>query len=166
MLPTKYYSYRQEHGVANYLGWEVVTGSGARDFHPGDIITESWLGECKTHTKFSSKLRFNADVWKKIVAEAQSKLRYPVLFTDDGSQKMEHTWCVYPYKLVSPGFDTVIVDLNIPTQTNLIVVESDLATRYRLEQGMWSTLVILKVHLGNQELGLVPLESFKRMFGN
>ena len=48
--PTKFYSERQEKYIANQLGWDVVTGSGARDCHPGDVKSDAYLGECKTHT--------------------------------------------------------------------------------------------------------------------
>lgn len=37
-MATKDYSSKQESMVAEYLGWKTVVGSGARDFHYGDII--------------------------------------------------------------------------------------------------------------------------------
>ena len=91
---TKLFSMLQEYKVAKSLGWETVTGSGARPCTPGDVIGENWLGECKTHTSDSKSIYFNHDVWEKIKSEAVSKHRRPVLFTDDGSQSLDTTWCV------------------------------------------------------------------------
>ena len=42
-MSTKDFSSVQEHSIANSLGWKVVSGSGARNFHPGDIVSESGL---------------------------------------------------------------------------------------------------------------------------
>lgn len=92
--PTKYYSTIQENNIANFLGWKVVAGSGARDLSPGDIVGESFLGECKTHTKKVDNIVFFADVWKKICEEAFSRFKYPALFVDDGTQHLENTWVV------------------------------------------------------------------------
>lgn len=92
--PTKYYSSIQENAIAKFLGWKVVSGSGARDLSPGDIIGESFLGECKTHTRPIYKVVFFADVWKKICEEASSRFKYPALFVDDGTQYIENTWVV------------------------------------------------------------------------
>ena len=91
---TKYYSSRQESYIAGFLGWETVVGSGARNFFPGDIICDDWLGECKTHTSPGHKLTFDFEVWDKIDKEAVSQNRKPVLFCDDGSQHIDKTWCL------------------------------------------------------------------------
>lgn len=91
-MPTKDFSSVQENRVADYLGFNVVSGSGARDCHPGDIIGKDWLGECKTHMSIVPRIQFKLDVWKKICDEATAKHRYPVLVVDDGSQKIDRTW--------------------------------------------------------------------------
>ena len=85
---------RLEKAVASFLGWDVVTGSGSRDFHPGDLVSENWMGECKTHTSPSSSIVFYRSHWDKICEEAYSHFKYPVLFCDNGTQKAENTWCV------------------------------------------------------------------------
>lgn len=98
--PTKYYSTIQENTIAKFLGWKVVSGSGARDLSPGDIIGESFLGECKTHVKPTDKIVFFADVWKKICEEASSRFKYPALFVDNGTQNLENTWVVvFPHSV-------------------------------------------------------------------
>lgn len=91
---TKIYSSKQEKMVADLLGWEVVSGSGAAACFPGDVIGDEWLGECKTHTEPGHKIFFSKDVWDKIKQEAVVKRRFPVLFTDDGTQKEVNTWCL------------------------------------------------------------------------
>ena len=92
-MATKDYSSKQENMIADSLGWSVVAGSGAAACYPGDIISDEWLGECKTHLSPGKKIFFSKKVWKKIQDEAMVKRRFPVIFTDDGSQKSKHTWC-------------------------------------------------------------------------
>ena len=93
-LNTKIFSSLQENRIASELGWETVSGSGARPFAPGDIISENWLGECKTHMNDAKSIYFNHDVWLKIRSEATYQHRKPIVFTDDGSQSLSNTWCV------------------------------------------------------------------------
>ena len=91
----------QEKTIAKYLGWSRVVASGSRKFYPGDIESDFWLGECKTHTKISDRVIFHKDVWIKIQNEAQSKLKHPVLFVDNGSQSVSSTYCMIPSHLVA-----------------------------------------------------------------
>lgn len=93
-MATKDYSSKQEKMVADVLGWEVVAGSGAAACYPGDVISDEWLGECKTHVEPGHKIFFSKDVWEKIKTEATVKHRFPVLFADDGTQKYKNTWCI------------------------------------------------------------------------
>lgn len=94
MKGTKEFSDKQERMIAEYLGWKQVTGSGSRNFHPGDVVGDEWLGECKTHVNSGHRITFNFRVWDKIAEEAVSQLKYPVLFADDGSQLLENTFCL------------------------------------------------------------------------
>lgn len=88
-------SSKQEHLVSKVLGWKVVLGSGSRSNHPGDVESEDWLGECKTHSSTGHKIVFRSSVWKKICEEADSKFKFPALFVDDGSQTIKHTWVMF-----------------------------------------------------------------------
>lgn len=90
----RYFSDKQEHQIAEAMGWNVVTGSGARHLYPGDISGIDWLGECKTHATSNKPILFDLKVWSKISEEAASRHKYPVLFVDDGSQKLGKTWCM------------------------------------------------------------------------
>ncbi len=91
---TKFASSAQESMIANALNWRVVGGSGAFPAQPGDVEGDDWLGECKTHMSNANSIYFDRDVWDKIKEEAQSRRKYPVLFTDDGSRTINNTWCV------------------------------------------------------------------------
>lgn len=95
-MSTKDFSSVQEKRIAECLGWEVVTGSGARNFHKGDVYSNEWLGECKTHMTLTEKIQFRKDHWDKICKEAIGCHKTPVLFTDNGSQDLKHTWCLIP----------------------------------------------------------------------
>lgn len=113
----KYYSSKQEKMIADHLGWSVVTGSGSRSTHPGDVESDEWLGECKTHKGPGHKIKFDHSVWKKIVDEAASKYKFPVLFVDDGSQTMRNTWCMFH---TSPSVECLSTNYLLPVKSNII----------------------------------------------
>lgn len=94
-MSTKDFSNAQEHMIAKYLGWKVVSGSGARPFHVGDVWSDEWLGECKTHVKVGDKVTFYAQHWRKICREADSCMKKPILITDFGTQQPEDTFVVF-----------------------------------------------------------------------
>ena len=96
-MSTKDYSSKQESTIARYFDWNTVVGSGARDFHYGDIISMDWLGECKTHTKPQDKITFFRKHWKKISEEALFHHRNPVLIVDNGTQNPSSTFCMFKY---------------------------------------------------------------------
>ncbi len=72
-----------------------MKGSGSRAGHPGDVISDEWLGECKTHTSPGHTIQFYQSVWNKLSDEAFSQHKFPVLFVDDGSQNLRNTWCLF-----------------------------------------------------------------------
>jgi len=98
--PTKFYSEKQENLIAGFLGWKTVAASGARSFNQGDIKSDRFLGECKTHTESKDTVFFLSEVWKKINMEAFSNSRRPILFVDNGTQTVENTWCIFNRNLV------------------------------------------------------------------
>lgn len=110
LKPTKYYSSKQEKMIADHLGWSVVSASGARAFLPGDVRSDVFLGECKTHTKKCSEIVVYKDVWKKISEESVSILKRPVLFVDNGTQTIKNTWCIIPARFLS---DKNVIQCNI-----------------------------------------------------
>lgn len=164
--PTKYYSRIQEDRVARYLNWGVVSGSGARPGQPGDLIGAHFLGECKTHTEPGHKIVFNQEVWKKLQNEAQAKFSFPVLIVDDGSQRVDKTWCLF-MPFVAPEY-TKFKDYDIPIRTNAIFDGDEALKKYaedfydeHLE--IFGTFVI---KLGNENLCMCPLPEFNRIFGD
>lgn len=96
------FSNQQEKMIANFLNWSVVKGSGAVACYPGDVQSPKWLGECKTHAKAVSKVTFKKAVWKKICDEAAAKFRYPILFVDSGTQRVDDVWCLFPAYVLDP----------------------------------------------------------------
>lgn len=93
-MSTKDFSSVQEKKIADYLGWSTVSGSGSRPLLPGDVISEQWFGECKTHVERTANITFMRTSWQKLQEEASSRFKFPVLFSDDGSQDLSKTWCL------------------------------------------------------------------------
>ena len=94
----KEFSNKQESMVADYMGWKVVAGSGARPFTPGDVFNEYFLVECKTHTEEQPNIVFYKNHWDKISEEARAKCRIPCLVVDNGTQKSQNTWVMLPVR--------------------------------------------------------------------
>lgn len=159
--PTKYYSNIQEHRVAEYLGWEVVVGSGATATRPGDIVSAQWLGECKTHIKQGNKVVFYRKHWDKIKKEATSKFKYPVLIVDDGTQDIEHTWCLVDYGKFCP-YNAVLVDAGIRPTVESVSIPSDTKLPY------YDACPIIMVSFVDSEmgehLGILSLSDFCKYF--
>lgn len=88
-------SSRQELQIAKLLGWKQVRCSGSRPCTPGDIISDLWLGECKTHMISDKPIVFLRKVWNKVCEEAIGVLKYPAVFVDDGSQEISKTWVMF-----------------------------------------------------------------------
>lgn len=156
-MATKDYSNKQEKMIADYLGWRVVAGSGAAPCHPGDIIGDEWLGECKTHEKSNQPILFKQDVWEKIVEEANKEHRSPVLFTDDGSQKSNRTWCIFPFFRVDDTWS--ILNLTKQFRTNIIMKLEELNALYPDDSHICYT-----ASFGNHTVAILPLRLFYEMF--
>lgn len=165
-MTTKDYSTKQENMVATSLGWRTVTGSGSRDFHKGDVVSELFLGECKTHVKISGKLIFYKSHWEKITKEAQESLRYPVLFTDNGSQKLNKTWCLYSNIVNSHKEIEKFVESPFSSQVNLNIDIDLLESMYDyFSKQEKDRVVVLIVNFNGTKLRLVPLTTFILLFG-
>lgn len=126
-MATKDFSSVQENMVANLLGWKVVAGSGAAACRPGDVINDAWLGECKTHVTPNHKILFNRSVWNKICKEASVQHRFPVLLTDDGSQKLSKTWCITYLHSVDLS-NCTLHPYQFTIRSNLVFDHADLIT--------------------------------------
>ena len=160
--PTKYYSTIQENTIANFLGWKVVSGSGARDLSPGDIIGESFLGECKTHVKPTDTIVFFADVWKKICEEASSRFKYPALFVDNGTQSIEDTWVVTLPHSVNITRCTnyklpIIVDVNISFKLDY------LESIVKQINSTYNTITAFSAQLAGTDVVVMRIEDFREV---
>lgn len=162
---TKYFSTIQEHRVADYLSWGVVSGSGARACYPGDIESSQWLGECKTHVSPNQPIKFMKDVWVKLRNEATAKHKYPVLITDDGSQDITKTWCLFPYRLVAPDYSKYI-EFSTKSKTNIIFNHIEGFDIWRNEKNTHQDrFIILTSNMDNSPVGIIPLVSFREVYG-
>lgn len=157
-MATKDFSTIQENMVADYLGWEVVTGSGARACFPGDVTSDIWLGECKTHIERGQKIFFGSSVWTKIQDEAMAKRRCPVLIVDDGSQKSEHTWCLLSVAQVDDRVYTLHPPIKVTTK-NITTSHELLGTRYKSIPDN----ELICYEWDKQKVCVVPLEIFRQM---
>jgi hypothetical protein len=151
----KVYSDAQEKLVCNYLGWDQVTASGARPFYPGDVISECWLGECKTHEKHERRIAFHAATWEKIQTEAMSKMRQPLYVVDNGTQTIEGTWVLISEKFVTDYIVRKFGQKPVKSRT----LSFDHQSLYKETEG-----IICQVYEWRKWLvAVMPLKTFKLM---
>lgn len=99
-MTNKEASSKQEKMVAEFLGWKVVTGSGSRPFTPGDVNSDHFLVECKTHIEEQDNIVFYKKHWDKISTESRTINKYPALIVDNGTQKSKNTWVMIPKRML------------------------------------------------------------------
>lgn len=157
----KYYSSKQETTIANLLDWKVVSGSGSRDLHPGDVESEEWLGECKTHETTGNNIVFYSSVWKKISDEASFKYKFPVLFVDDGSQRASDTWCMF---MQEPPVEHKIVDDVVPVVGKNIRFSS-YYLHFRKKEHDNTIPVMFRVTWNKEVVFISEFNDFVKMFG-
>lgn len=68
--PTRFYSSRQEKRVAKAVNGKQVANSGAPVFVAGDVRTDDWLLECKTHTELREQFTIKREWIDKNKEEA------------------------------------------------------------------------------------------------
>ena len=149
------------------MNWNVVAGSGAAPCTPGDVIGEKWLGECKTHTSSSKSIYFNHDVWEKIKSESVMKHRLPVLFTDDGSQKLDNTWCVCLSSSVEKT-GVYVVPLSLTIRKNISFSHQDLIADYRRSRRIMPDIfrelsLVYSCTWCGEGVYLMPFSSFQKI---
>ena len=161
-LNNKFYSDRQEKMIANYLGWRQVAGSGARPFVPGDVGAYDWLGECKTHDIEKANIAFQIKHWNKISDEAMGKHRYPVLFTDNGTQRAENTWVMILFSMFDPDQINVIEGLtNTSTKGSSITFKlAEANSLYQKHVGE-ERLSVFKFSCNGRNVAILPLSTFR-----
>ena len=169
MAATKVYSAKQEKLVASTMGpdWSVVTGSGAAPCVPGDVIGPDWLVECKTHTEYTDKILFKADHWKKIKSEATVKHRCPALVTDNGTQKLDHTWIIVKERNIDNLQVINIEPLTYKGTTNINISESDLKLQFKsMNQPCDVPLRGLRARIDDDVVVIMSLRDFAQLVGD
>ena len=153
----------QETRIADALGWSVVSGSGSRHLNPGDVISENWMGECKTHVNHGHRIKFDLDVWIKIQQEAKSRFKYPVLFSDDGTQNLSHTWAMFPSH--SP-VDVRIIDPEYPFKFNKHISFEHIVLKNRIiNQSGDGRPILYTVTFGSSDVYIAEFRYFQQLFG-
>lgn len=166
-MTNKEASSKQEHMVAKFLGWKVVTGSGSRPFRPGDVQNDNYLVECKTHTKEQKNIVFYRKHWEKIVIESRSVNKYPALIVDEGSQIAENTWVMLPKRVITRESTAQILRLvNTSTSLNTITFANSGArdfykSVYIDDNGK---INFYEDDFGYESVAIMPLSEFKKFY--
>ena len=134
----------------------AVSASGARPFNPGDIKSENWLCECKTHTKPTDKITITKSVWEKLSNEAKSVMKRPVLFVDNGTQKIEDTWAIVPEYFFRTSIS--LVSFVKESEKTFTFSHSQMKSGKPKDTGV-------RISIGNQSLLIVGVEYFKSKIG-
>ena len=145
--------------IADYLGWSAVPASGARMFNPGDVKSSEWLAECKTHTSSKDRVHIKKDVWSKLADEAKSAFKSPVLCFDNGTQRAENTWCVFPKRMCRS-------DIELKPVEGFSCIESDKSYSFSHARALslFSNKGYHELEINQESLLLVKLQCFKSLF--
>ena len=155
----------QEYMVADYLGWKVVSGSGARPFRPGDVQNEHYLVECKTHVDRQLNIVFQKNHWKKIAIEARSVNKYPALITDNGSQKSVATWVTIPLSAVPVEKINKLFGLNNTARTNSTITFDHSSTLSQFKSLYKDECInCFTEWFDDARLAIMPLEEFSKFY--
>lgn len=166
---TKTFSNRQEKLIAKELDGCQVGGSGAAPCVPGDVRTDEWLIECKTHTKPDQSIFFDLQVWEKIKKEAMGTHRKPALIVDDGSQTLQKTWCLCRAANLNLG-STLLTDFPATIRKNVSCKHDKLSSKLKLAiKGsiMPDAFYItygFEVEWAGETVIILPFESFKELY--
>lgn len=167
-MTNKEASYKQEHMVADYMEWSVVSGSGSRPFKPGDITSDYFLVECKTHIQPQDTIVFKKAHWDKIQIESQSTYKRPLLVTDDGTQKSDHTWVMLPLSIINSCSVVNVVDgWNNTSRSGNTIVFNHLDTKrlYEMKTVFEQTSVlIVRWSIDTDFVAIMPLSAYKEFY--
>lgn len=158
----KYYSNRQEQMIANYLDWSQVVGSGSRPFTAGDVNSSHWVGECKTHDTEQSNVVFMKTHWLKLTEEAMAKKRFPVLFTDNGTQRADNTWVMTSLGIFDPTIVNIIDGLkNTSTKGNSLNFDLESTKALFKNNAKDDKLNAFTITWEGRKLAVTTLETFR-----
>lgn len=155
--PTKHYSNQQESIVSEFLGWKRVSASGARPFDKGDIKSDMWLCECKTRTHKNKRYKISHFDWSKIVIEATSCMKRPVMIVDAGVQEVKYEVCIVEKKFCD-NIKHVEKSADNPFfRISRTVTTFDASWTRIMLDGEFAT----EIKIGDTELYVMPLTLFK-----
>lgn len=154
----------QERMIAQSLCWQVVTGSGSRECYPGDVISDEWLGECKTHNSLVDTISFMKSHWMKISDEAASKFRFPVLFVDNGSQKIDHTWALFKFKGCDLSAFKAEITPDINSKVNIRFSDAAMSKLYKSYCATFEGCIVFRLKAFNDDLCILPFRQFVEIF--
>lgn len=164
-MTNKEASTKQEKMVANFMGWKVVTGSGARPFRPGDVKNEHYIVECKTHVDEQPNVVFVKSHWDKIKKESISTNKYPALITDNGTQKPANTWVMIPKRVItSESINQILNLVNTSTSGNTITFSNESAKALYNKHYCASTINFFIDNFGDESLAIMTLDEFKKFY--
>lgn len=164
-MNNKEFSNRQEKMVADYMGWKVVSGSGARPFAPGDVANSQWLVECKTHNTEQENVVFRKTHWKKISEEARSVNKYSILITDNGTQKLQNTWVMVSRRLVPEDNAFRIFGLVNSARSDSTVTFNHTAAVSLYKSGLSNKKInYFPEWCNGEQVAIMPLEEFKKFY--
>lgn len=91
-LSTRFFSKQQENKVAKALGGYRQANSGATPFRKGDVVTEQFLIECKTHMKPMKSMTIKEEWLYKLREEAfaMGKNAYALCFDFNQSDNLRY----------------------------------------------------------------------------
>lgn len=165
MEATKVFSIKQEQSIADELGWSRVAGSGAAPCAPGDVRSDEWIAECKTHVKPGEDVIFMLNHWQKIQEEGVSTHKYPVLFVDEGSQDLDRTWVICFAHSISPDeyqpfpFPKIV-------KTNIKFNQQELKVDLGSREAEINYLrrAVYKLTWDNRKVLLMPFRTFQEVY--
>lgn len=151
---------RQEMIVANFLGFKKVVASGARNFYPGDVESEQWLGECKTKLTPHDNISIIHRHWRKIQDEADGKHKFPVLFVDNGTQTASNTWAIVRSNVLPLDIDVKQADMFKDNKSSTTFSHLLAKEQYKLcnRQGLNYVFTGQDTHMV-----VIPLTKFKEL---
>lgn len=154
---TKFFSTKQEKMIAKYLGWKTVPASGARDFNKGDVVSEDFLAECKTHTSEVSRIKIDFRVWLKLKNEATSQMRSPVLFVDNGTQTESGTWAVVQAS-------SIPMECDVPLEDGPKSYMNQQSISFVHQVSKNPVVWIYNLHTYKERIAIMSLRTFRHMF--
>lgn len=164
-MTNKEASHKQEHMVANFLGWRVVSGSGSRPFKPGDVQNDNYLVECKTHIEEQKNIVFYKKHWDKISIEARTVNKYPALIVDNGTQRENGTWVMIPRRLVSCSNKNELLTLTNTSNSGNTITFSYYPT-YQIYKNSYveDAINYFLTELNNEKLAILSLSEFRKFY--